>query len=236
MVINQESLLLWCCFFYCSYVVDLTYYLLTKLMPNHGQGDPAVERLVEARTVSQFYYKLLLFIFLSSCFFKHHNTPVLLVIPILFLSFFFFFVCVCWSPTPHLQVLLGQNLVVASLSPIKFRVCLGRCEHSQVHQYSIVLISRNSLEKSSLSTYSFFSVSWDESLVSRDAILVSQDENCVLRDGGNLLLSSTVYHLRSVTCVSDLHENWACSPDVGHPSAANWISWFNWNQEFSHPI
>ena len=42
--------------FHCSYVVDLTYYLLTKADGKSWQGDPAVERLVEARTVSQFYH------------------------------------------------------------------------------------------------------------------------------------------------------------------------------------
>ena len=35
-----------------SYVIDLTYYLLTKTDGNSWQGDPAVDRLVEARTVS----------------------------------------------------------------------------------------------------------------------------------------------------------------------------------------
>lgn len=40
--------------FHCSYVVDLTYYLLTKADGKSWQGDSAVERLVEARTVSQF--------------------------------------------------------------------------------------------------------------------------------------------------------------------------------------
>lgn len=34
-----------------SYVIDLTYYLLTKTDGNSWQGDPAVDRLVEARTV-----------------------------------------------------------------------------------------------------------------------------------------------------------------------------------------
>ncbi|XP_073232300.1 neuroguidin-like isoform X1 [Porites lutea] len=34
-----------------SYVIDLTYYLLTKTDGKSWQGDPAVERLVEARTV-----------------------------------------------------------------------------------------------------------------------------------------------------------------------------------------
>ncbi|KAJ7323072.1 hypothetical protein OS493_032642 [Desmophyllum pertusum] len=34
-----------------SYVIDLTYYLLTKTDRQSWQGDPAVERLVEARTI-----------------------------------------------------------------------------------------------------------------------------------------------------------------------------------------
>ncbi|XP_068721580.1 neuroguidin-like [Montipora capricornis] len=34
-----------------SYVIDLTYYLLTKAEGKSWQGDPAVERLIEARTV-----------------------------------------------------------------------------------------------------------------------------------------------------------------------------------------
>ena len=38
-----------------SYVIDLTYYLLTKAEGKSWQGDPAVERLIEARTVSQIW-------------------------------------------------------------------------------------------------------------------------------------------------------------------------------------
>jgi len=36
-------------------VIDLTYYLLTKTDGKSWQGDPAVERLVEARTVSKIF-------------------------------------------------------------------------------------------------------------------------------------------------------------------------------------
>ena len=63
------------------------------------------------------------------------------------------------------------------------------------------ILAKLSREKSSLSkcTYSFFTlsryeilVSRDENLVSRDENLVSRDENRVLREGGNLLLSGTV--------------------------------------------
>ena len=50
-------------------------------------------------------------------------------------------------------------------------------------------------------------VSRDESLVSRDETLVSRDESLVSRDtilvsreGGNLLLSGTVYHVKTKQC------------------------------------
>ena len=36
-------------------MIDLTYYLLTKTDGKSWQGDPAVERLVEARTVSKIF-------------------------------------------------------------------------------------------------------------------------------------------------------------------------------------
>ena len=64
----------------------------------------------------------------------------------------------------------------------------------QQHWHSIWYSRKNLAKKPSLSTSQFFSLSQDKTLVFRDATLVSLDESRVLREGGNLLLSGTVFN------------------------------------------
>ena len=71
----------------------------------------------------------------------------------------------------------------------------------QQHWHSIWYSRKNLAKKPSLSTSQFFSLSQDKTLVFRDATLISRDatlvyldESRVLREGGNLLLSGTVFN------------------------------------------